>query len=57
MATLHEAILLNDLERIQDLLRQVQDVNKKNASGRTPLAYCTVTQGLPQLISGNNFSS
>ncbi len=56
--SIHEAILLNDIERIQYFLQNsVQDVNKKNASGRTPLEYCAITKGISALIPGKNLSS
>ncbi len=56
--SIHEAILLNDIERIQYFLQNaVQDVNKKDVSGRTPLEYCAITKGISALIPGKNLSS
>ncbi len=52
IVNLHEAILLNKLEAIEELLQRGVNVNKKDASGRTPLDLCAITKGVLPYIPG-----
>lgn len=37
---------MNRPEEIEDLVRNGADINKKDASGRTPLDMCALTKGV-----------
>ena len=46
MQSLHEAVSMNRPEEIDDLVRNGADVNRKDASGRTPFDMCALTKGI-----------
>ncbi len=57
MGSLHEAILHDKLDTIEECLQRGDDVNKKDGDGQTPLDLCAVTKGVVPHIPGINCSS